>query len=525
MTRRSALLLPLLAAACDLAPRYARPAPTAPSSFPQGGAYAPDRGASSVAAIGWRSFFVDPRLRDTIALGLANNRDLAVAAANIAQARAQYRIQRADLLPTVLGGGSAAVRRTGDNGTSVSIGGAGGGGSGNLAGGTNGNGNSVGGGGTGGVGTGSTGTDTGTGGNNGTGAGTGGASSFSSAGRTVDTYSLFAGVSNFELDLFGRLRNLTKAAQQQYLATRAGADATRISLISEIARAWLTMASDQDQLDISRKTLASFRESVRITSAQFQRGTVSELDVRQADTNLQQARADVARLTAQIAQDQNALDLLAGTTVPLDLLPDALGPGIATLPDLPAGVSSAVLLNRPDVVQAEDQLRAEYANIGTARAAFFPTISLTTAAGTASGGLAGLFTGGSFSWNASSSGILPLFDFGRRRASLDYAKASRDAAVANYQRTVQIAFREVSDTLAVRGTIGEQIAAQDARVASASRAAFLSDARYRAGIDQYLTTLDAQRTAYTARQVLVTTRLQRVTNLVQLYAALGGGLG
>jgi multidrug efflux system outer membrane protein len=510
--RRSLLLLPLLLASCDLAPHYVRPAGAAPASFPQGGAYLPESGEGTVATIGWKRFFTDPRLQQTIALGLANNRDLRVAAADILAARAEYRAQRAELFPTISGGTSAAARHTAPNGTSVSTsGGSGGGSSGNTN--TNSTGDTTGSGST-------TGGDTGTG----TGSTSGGASSFTSGGQTVQTYSVFAGISSFELDLFGRVRNLTRAAQDQYFASRAGADATRISLISEIASAWLTMASDQDQLKLSRDTLKSFETSVYITRAQFDKGIASELDVRQADTERQQARADVASLTTQIAKDQNALNLLVGTTVAAELLPEGLGTQDRTLSDLPAGLSSAVLLNRPDVIQAEDQLKAQNANIGAARAAFFPTISLTAAAGTASGGLGSLFSGGTFSWNASGSAVQTLFDFGRNRANLQYAKAERDAAVATYEKSVQTAFREVSDALATRGTIGEQIAAQQQRAVSAERAATLSLARYQAGIDQYLTTLDSQRTAYSAEQTLVTTRLTRATNLVTLYQVLGGGL-
>lgn len=471
MNRRTPLpllLIALLAQGCDLAPHYVRPALAAPATFPQGGAYQSASGTGTVAEIGWRAFFTDARLRSVVALGLADNRDLRVAAANVIQAREQYRAQRADLFPTLTGDASASARK----GQSE-------------AGGTN---------------------------------------APTTGGGTIQTYSATAGLSAFELDLFGRVRNLTRAAQEQYFATAQGQAATRISLIAEIARAWLTMASDLDQLQLSRDTLRSFAASVAITRAQFDRGVASELDVRQADTNYEQARADVASLTAQGARDQNALDLLVGTTVPVGLLPAGLGAGDATLPDLPAGLSSLILLDRPDVLEAEDRLRAQNADIGVARAAFFPTISLTAAAGTASGGLTSLFAGGSWSWNASGSASQTLFDFGRNRANLRAAKAARDAAIATYEKAVQSAFRDVADALATRGTIAEQIAAQRQRAISADRAAVMSAARYQAGIDPYLTTLDAQRTAYAAHQTLNTTRLTRATNLVTLYAALGGGL-
>jgi multidrug efflux system outer membrane protein len=487
LIRRPALLLlaaTTMVAGCDLAPHYHRPALAAPSSFPQGPAYAPAAGTTDVAAIGWRDFFTDDRLRQTIALGLANNRDLRVAAANVLQARAQYRAQRADLFPTIAADATASARHTGSNGSSLT--------SGSTA--TTSNG--------------TTSTETGGGG-----------------GGTIKDYAVDIGVSSFELDLFGRVRNLTRAAQDAYFATKAAQDATRISLISEIATAWLTMASDQDQLAIARDTYKSFQQSVDITGAQFRKGIASELDVQQAETNLQDARYAIAQLTTQVAQDQNALNLLAGTTVTAELLPAALGTADYTLPQLPAGIDSTVLLKRPDVIEAEDQLKGQNANIGAARAAFFPTISLTAAAGTASSSLSSLFSGGTFSWNATGASALTLFDFGRNRANLRYAEASRDAAVATYEKSVQTAFREVSDALAQRGTIGEQIAAHEAGAKAAGSAATLSEARYRGGIDSFLTTLIAQRTLYTAQQALATTRLQRETNLVTLYQTLGGGIG
>ncbi len=469
LTLASATML----AACDLAPRYQRPALAVPPAFPQGGPYpAADAGAPDVATIGWRDFFTDTKLREVIALGLANNRDLRLAAANVLQARAQYRAQRADLFPTLAGNATTSIRHSGSGGGSVGS----------------------------------------------------GASGPRDAGGTSKTFAVDIGVSSFEVDLFGRVRNLTKAAQEQYFATRAAQDATRISLVAEIASAWLTLASDKDQLALSQRTLTSFQQSVDLTRAQFEKGIASELDVRQAETNLAEARFDVAQLSTQIAQDQNALNLLVGASVGPELLPDGLGTGAFTLANLPAGVSSAVLLKRPDVTEAEDLLKSQNANIGAARAAFFPTISLTAAAGSASSALTSLFTGGTWSWNASNTSMLTLFDFGRNRANLRFAEASRDAAVATYEKSVQTAFREVSDALAQRGTIDEQVAARVAKADSAGVAARLSEARYRNGIDSFLTTLVAQRTFYSAEQALVTTRLARETNLVTLYSTLGGGI-
>jgi multidrug efflux system outer membrane protein len=392
---------------------------------------------------------------------------LRIAAANVLQARAQLRVQRADLLPTVTAGGTATFTN-------------------NIA--------SAGG-----------------------GAATG-------ASSDIEIYQATVGLSAFELDLFGRVRNLSRAAQEQVFASEEAQRSIRISLIAEIATAWLTMASDQERLRLSRETSRAFEETLRLTREQFRIGVGSELEVRQADTSYQGALSDIAALETSVARDQNALNLLVGTTVPQDLLPSGLVTQPATRDALPGDVSSDVLLRRPDVLRAEHLLIAENANIGAARAAFFPTISLTGAIGTLSAGLSGLFKDGSYTYTASPGASLPLFDFGRRSGNLEYAKASRQVAVATYEKTIQTAFREVADALAPRGKIGDQVRAQSARVESARVAARLSDARFRAGVDSFLTTLDAQRTSYAAEQQLVLTRLGQAGNLVELYRSLGGGL-
>jgi multidrug efflux system outer membrane protein len=476
-------------AGCNLAPTYVRPVGAVPATLPQGGVYplgptdAPD-----VTAIGWRDFFTEDRLRQVIAQGLENNRDLAVAAANVLQARERFRIQRANQVPTTSLTGSATY-------TNNPIGAAG------AAGGAAG----------------------------GAGAGAGGAGVGAGAGigttsSNLEFYSANVGFSAFELDLFGRVRNLSRAAQQQYFATEEAQRAARISLIAEIATAWLTLASDEDQLRLSRDTLRAFEQTRTLTQAQFRVGVASELEARQADTNYQAARNDIAVLRTRVAQDRNALELLVGAPVAPTLLPAALGEGKATLETLPTGLSSQVLLRRPDVLQAERQLLAENANIGAARAALFPNISLTAAVGTISTALSGLFGGGSFTYSASPGLSLPLFDGGRARSNVRLARATQQAAVATYERTIQVAFREVADALAQRGTIEEQVAAQSARANSALVASRLSDARYRVGVTNFITALDAQRTAYAAQQQLVTTRLARANNLVELYRSLGGGL-
>jgi len=454
----------LLLGGCDLAPTYNRPGLPAPASLPAGGTYPAANAATAASDIAWQDFFVDPSLRQVIGEGLANNRDLRVALANVQAARAQYRVQRADLLPAIGANAGATYARTSQ------------------------------------------------------------AEVFPGESRTSHIYQANAGFSAFEIDLFGRVRNLTKAALDQYLATEEGARATRITLISEIASAYLTMAADQDQLKISQDTLDSFKQTVDLTTAQFQHGVISELEVRQAQTNYEQARYDIAALQTQIARDQNALNLLVGTTVTADLLPTGLSDRTFTLAQLPAGISSDVLLQRPDVLQAEDQLKAQYANIGAARAAFFPQISLTALAGTLSTGLSGLFDHGSYTYQVAPTASQTIFDFGRNAANLKFAKASRDAALATYEKSIQTAFREVADALAERGTIDEQLRARTTRAEAAGTAYKLSDARYRSGVDPFLTTLDAQRTAYAAQQNLVQTRLDAAANLVELYRALGGGL-
>ncbi|MDE0877323.1 MAG: efflux transporter outer membrane subunit [Sphingomonas bacterium] len=473
-------------AGCNLAPTYVRPVGAVPASLPQGGVYpAASADARDITKVGWRDFFVDDRLRTVIQNGLDNNQDLALAAANVLQARAQYRVSRADLAPTTTASGSATYTNN--------VFGAGGNGAGA-----------------------------------GTGASPGGAGTVGGAVGTgssnLEFYSANVGFSAFELDLFGRVRNQNKAALEQYFATEEAQRTTRISLIAEIATAWLTIAQDEDQLALSQQTLETFKQTLDLTSAQFRIGVASELQSRQAETNYQAARNDIAVLRTQIARDRNALDLLVGAPVEPQLLPTALGDARAAIDVLPTDLSSTVLLRRPDVLQAEHQLIAQNANIGAARAAFFPRISLTATLGTISTALGGLFGSGTGTYTGSPAVSLPLFDGGRNKGNLDYARASQQAAVATYQKTIQTAFREVADALAQRGTIDEQIAAQTARVNAAQVAAKLSDARYRAGVDSFLTSLDAQRTAYAARQQLVTTRYNRGGNLVELYRSLGGGL-
>lgn len=463
----------LTLAGCNMAPRYVRPQLPVPATTPQGPAYgglASAPGAAALADTAWRDFFTDPRLRGVIDLALANNRDLRLALANVEQARAHYRVQRADLFPAVGATGSATYQKS----PLGAIGGAGGG------------------------------------------AATG-------AGR-FDIYAASLGVSAWEIDLFGRVRNMAKAAQEQFFAVEENRKATQVALVAEVATTWLTMAADQERLDLARKTATAFRQTLDLTEARFRAGVASELEVRQARTSHDRALSDIAALVTQIAQDQNALNLLAGTTVPAAQLPDRLGPGGATLEQLPGELSSEILLRRPDIAAAEHQLIAANANIGAARANFFPRISLTAALGTISLGLSGLFAGGSENWSVAGSANLPIFDFGRNAGNLGAAKAQRDGLLAQYEKTVQTAFREVADALARRGTIGDQLSAQRSLAANAQASYRLSEARFRAGVDGFLNTLDSQRNSYSAEQELIATRLIHEANAVEIYRALGGGL-
>ncbi len=473
---RRILPLPLLAATVlltgciDLAPSYHRPAQPTPAAFPNGPAYQP-AAAQPEGVVGWRDFFSDPKLKAVIEQALANNRDLRVAVANIAAARAQYHVQRAALLPTVK---AQAAATYGQEPTSVIAGGA---------------------------------------------VPSGTASTYNER-----LYSLTGGVSAYQLDLFGKIRNLSRAAQDQYFATRAARDAAQITLVSEVAADYLVVGSDRALLAIARDTLKSGTETLDITKHRFAFGVASQLDVSQAETIVQQARFDVARLTTQVAQDRNALDLVVGAPVEDQMLPAGIGDPVVVLERLPATVNSSVLLERPDVIEAEDQLRAANANIGAARAAFFPSISLTGSGGLTSLALSTLFRGASQTWTFAPTVGQTLFDAGANRGNLAYARAQRDVGVANYEKAIQTAFREVADALAQRGTIDEQIGAQQALTGAAADVVRLSTVRYEHGSDTYLAVLIAQRTLYSARQTLVASQLARSANLVTLYAALGGGL-
>jgi multidrug efflux system outer membrane protein len=513
MMRRLVLILATTAlAGCSLAPKYARTALPTPPSWPVGDAYL-RQSEATLPAFTYRDVFKDPRLQQIIVQALANNRDLRIAAANIASTRAQYRIQRGDLFPQINAGASYGYSGGGSGTSSTSTGGSGTG-TGSWTGtgtGTGGTGTGTGTGGTG------TGTDTGTGG---TGTGTG--TSVASSSSSNSAFSVDLGTTAFELDLFGRIRSLTGAALNRYFETEAAARATRLTLVGDIADAWLTYASDQSLLKIAQDTVASSQRSVTLTNARLRGGVAPRTDLRQAQQILFTAQADLANQKTAIAQDVNALQLLVGAPIDAALLPASIDQVLPTVATLPAGLDSSILLRRPDVVQAEYELRATNAEIGAARAELFPTISLTGVLGFASSALSSLFTGGAFNYSVAPSISYPIFRAGAGVANVAYTKAQRDAALATYERTIQTAFRETADALARQGTIADQLQANVNFSAAALDTYRLTEARYRGGIDTFLNSLDAQRSLYTAQRNLVATQLVGASTRVTLYRVLGG---
>ena len=509
-TVRVSLALALLTtSACSMAPKYVRTDLPVPPSWPVSDAYL-RQSEAALPAITYASVFTDPRLQRIIVQALANNRDLRVAAANIDAARAQYRIQRADLFPTLdatgrytySGGGSGASSTTGS-------------GTGNGTGGT----------GTGGTGTGTGGTGTGTGG---TGTGTGGTGTSTGTGTVVTSssggsaWSVGLATTSFELDVFGRIRSLSRAALDRYFATEAAARTVRITLVGDIADAWLTYAADRTLLQIAEQTANSARRTVQLTDARRAGGISPRTDVRQAEQVLATAEADLAQQRTLVAQDGNLLQLLVGEPVEGALLPASIDEAAPTVATLPAGLDSRILLRRPDVVQAEYELRATNAEIGAARAALFPRISLTGIVGFASTALSSLFTGGAFNYSVSPQVSYSIFQAGAARANVRFTEAQRAAALASYERSIQSAFRETADGLARAGTIDAQLAANRRNLEATSDTLRLTDAAYRGGITPFLNTLDAQRTFYTAQRTLVATQLVAASNRVTLYRVLGG---
>ena len=464
--------LPLIAASflagCGtLAPDYQRPVPPVSSNWPRTATYqAPASGqGQSAANIDWHNFIIDPKLQQLITLALANNRDLRVTALTIEKAQAQYQIERASLFPHInaSAGENAALTP---------------------------------------------------------------ADLSSSGTRTVShTYNVGLGFSAYELDFFGRVRSLKDQALEQYLSTEEAHRSTQISLIAQVATAYLTLAADQEHLSLAKDTLRTQKSTYAMNMRRFELGAASQLDLNQVQTAVDTARGDVARYTSIVAQDINALTLLVGSSASGELLPSASLTSITSVRDFPTGLPSELLQNRPDILEAEHQLKAANANIGVARAAFFPSISLTSTVGTASNQLNGLFKSGSRTWQFAPQLNLPIFDGGSSTANLKIAKADRGIYLAQYEKAIQSAFREVADALADHATLGEQVAAQRSLVDATVLSFKLSDARFQKGVDSYLIVLDSLRSQYTAQHNLINLKLAQENNLVTLYKALGGGAG
>lgn len=465
MARRTTIAALLLLSGCTLAPDHQRPAlPTAPA-YP---AAAPAAAGPRATEIAWRDFFGDPRLQVLIERALEHNRDLRTAVLRIEEARAQYRIVRADLLPTVDAGGSATRSRVGSGDFS-------------------------------------------------TGAPT-------SGGTTINRYEVSAGVSSFELDFWGRVRSMSDAARASYLATVEAQRAFRIGLLADVADAYLRLRELDERTALAEQTLTARSRALEIAKLRLNAGVTSALDFRQTETLLTQAESELAALRLQQAQTRNALELLVGTPQVGALPPARTLAEQGIVENIAPGLPSELLTNRPDILQAEEQLRAAGANIGAARAAFFPRISLTAVLGFASTALSGLFGDDGFTWSVGPSLNVSIFDFGRNAGNLDLAVVRRDISVANYERTVQTAFREVADALAARRFLADQLAAQQRALAAQRDRAELATLRYRNGVAGYIEVLDAERELFGAEQAVVQTRRQQLSNAVALYVALGGGL-
>ncbi|MFJ2526861.1 multidrug efflux system outer membrane protein [Pseudomonas helmanticensis] len=454
------LVLAMTLSGCNLIPEYQRPDAPIPQAFPQDAGYeAPLTG--HVALIGWRTFFKDPAMHRLVDLALANNRDLRKAALNVAAYRAQYRIQGSALLPQIEMDGTGGRSRT--------------------------------------------------------------PADMSNTGQQVTTgdNSLQVGLTSYEMDVWGRIRSLDRNALETYLASEETQRSVQIGLVAEVAVAYLTWETDRQLLSVTRSTLENYRHNLELIQASSEAGTASDLDVRQARTLVDSARGQVQAYTRQVAQDINALRLLLGTSIP-DNLPETDMEG-QLMAEIPAGMPANLLQQRPDIRAAEHQLLAANANIGAARAAFFPSITLTAGAGTASSQLSGLFNGGSETWSFIPQIHLPIFTGGRLKASLDYAKIQKDIGVANYEQTIQVSFREVSDGLAAMGTWAEQIKSQQDLVRATDEYTQMALQRYEEGVDNYMTLLDAQRQLLSARQQLLNGHLAKLGAQIQLYKALGGG--
>ena len=452
----------LLLGGCTLAPRYQRPDLPVARILPdtqQGNASAATKETVIDAELGWRDFFIDPQLQQLIQTALANNRDLRTSALNIESYQAQYRIQRSALFPSINGEGGGSKQRTLNGDNYV----------------------------------------------------------------TAETYSASVGVTAYELDLFGRVRSLKDKALEQYLGMEETYRSNRISLVAEVTTAYLSWLADRELLIVTKDTKKIEEESFHLIEQRTREGLATQLDLAQARTSLETAKANLAKYNRQVAQDLNNLTLLLGTSLPASLAEkNSMGEQMA-LSAVPPQLSSQVLLQRPDIMAAEHQLKGAHAQIGAARAAFFPSIRLTANAGKISGDLSDLFDGNSGSWLFSPSVNLPIFTAGRLEAELDVAKIGKDISVAQYEKAIQTAFREVADALVASEAYREQLVAQKANLMANQEYYVLAKDRYLQGVDSFLTLLDAQRSLYSARQNYLNLQLAQQVNQVAVYKVLGGG--
>jgi outer membrane protein, multidrug efflux system len=459
--------LSLLGTGCTLSPQYVRPEIPTPASWPADAA-AEETTPDAVAPpeVAWSTFIADARLRSLIDTALANNRDLRIAALNVERARALYGIQRSGLFPNVAASASGerfpiGLGSLADNGEDAVV--------------------------------------------------------------TLAQYTVGLGVASWELDFFGRIRSLKDSALNQYFATEQARSAAELSLAAAVAQSYLALAAGRESLQLAYETLSTQQATLELIRQTWELGFATDLELQQARSQVEAARAEVARLTGRVAQDRNALALLVGAPVPDEGLPGALTP-ITAMEEIPAGLPSEVLLRRPDILAAEFRLRAANANIGAARAAFFPRISLTGFTGTVSDSLSGLFDAGTGFWSFSANAGVPIFTGGALRSNLEAVRVEREISVAQYEKAIQTAFAEVSDALALRAALKEQEAAQRDLVHALARTHELSELRHEAGVDSYLSVLVAQRSLYVARQVLVGVRFAEQANRVTLFKVLGGGV-
>ena len=459
-----ALLAGLALTGCTLAPKYHQPAAPIAGAWPENSPAGASAAVTNAAAdIGWHDFFSDPRLQSIIGLALTNNRDLQLAVLNVEVSQAQYRIQRANLFPQVDATGSYTRQLT----PAYEV--------------------------------------------------------FSGQSAQNSVYSVGIGTTSYELDLFGRIRSLKAQALENYFATAEARRNAQIALVAEVAIQYLTELELDDQLAVARQTLASVQSAYDLNKQSYDVGNASELDLRTAEAQVQTARVSIASYQQQRNQAEHALILLVGEPLPANLPPVRPLGAQQLLADIPPGLPSDLLQRRPDILEAEHSLRAANANIGAARAAFFPTIKITANAGLSSQQLSSLFTSGSETWLFNPQITLPIFEAGQNRANLDVAKLNTRIDIANYEKAIQTAFREVADALTAKKFLDDQIAGQERLVQAEQSRYDLSTARYRNGVDNYLTVLSAQQDLYNAQQNLVTLQLSRASNLVTLYQDLGGG--